>query len=326
MQYSSKINMKKVIFTAIVLTMAASMVSATFNPPQTEVKLPFAKFIVHENGEWSEWPEAYTPLKKELGNVPTLAVEMINDGTFNLLFKTEQWDDDAKIEKVLFDPEETAQVRKDNPDNNIRVYKYLDSDKYIWLENTSLIEMTNEAYKWKNTKTAKIYIWNNEENRASLYSAISTKIDNMDNESYFDSDISLPFSKSKEFKNNKWTNWPTKWESQEEEHGFTPIFSVKQINAGTFELQLYKSGSASGLFTYRVYYDSSETKRIRKNSNSKNLVVYRYADSQNYIWTENISLKDLANNPFSWESYSKAAIYFWYNDLGNASMYMNDPY
>jgi len=133
--------------------------------------------------------------------------------------------------------------------------------------------------------------------------------------------INLPYSKSIEFSNKSWSSWPASWESQQEMYDFTPVFTIKQINLGTFEVSLYEGGSASGIFVETVHYDDRETKKVRRQTGNDNITVYKYYESRNYLWTENVSLPQIVKKKSLWTSKANSKIYFWYNDLGSATVY-----
>ncbi|MCZ4319208.1 hypothetical protein O4H26_09410 [Aequorivita viscosa] len=136
--------------------------------------------------------------------------------------------------------------------------------------------------------------------------------------------INLPYSRSIEFENGVWEKWPTNWESEKAAYGFTPILSIKQINLGTFEVSLYEGGSASGIFTETVHFDAAETKRVRRQSNNDNITVYKYYETRNYLWTENVTLPQIVSNKTNWTAKANARIYTWHNDLGSASIYKHN--
>lgn len=137
------------------------------------------------------------------------------------------------------------------------------------------------------------------------------------------SSIKLPYSKSIEQTNGKWGKWPAKSKSQKAEFNFVSILSVKLINAGTFDLQLDQGGSL--VYTERVHYDDTKTKELRRKTSNNNITVYKYWDSKNYIWTDNISLKEIAISPNKWTTNPNAKIYIWWHDLGSAALYTPKP-
>ncbi|MBB6682619.1 hypothetical protein H4O20_14315 [Aequorivita sp. 609] len=136
--------------------------------------------------------------------------------------------------------------------------------------------------------------------------------------------INLPYSRSIGFENGGWEKWPSNWESQKAEYGFIPNLSIKQINLGTFEVSLYEGGSASGIFVETVHFDAAETKKVRKKSNNDNITVYKYYNSPNYMWTENVTLPQIVSNKANWTSKANSRIYIWYNDLGSAVIYKHN--
>lgn len=136
--------------------------------------------------------------------------------------------------------------------------------------------------------------------------------------------INLPYSRSIEYSNDSWGKWPANWESQQELNGFIPIFTIKQINLGTFEVSLYEGGSASGIFTETIHYDAAETKRVRRMSDDDSITVYKYYESDNYLWTENVTMPQIVSNKANWTSKANSRIYIWYNDLGSAYLYKHN--
>lgn len=130
--------------------------------------------------------------------------------------------------------------------------------------------------------------------------------------------IDLPYSRSIDLKNGKWESWPSKWESEKEIYGSIPSLSVKHISGGTYEIKLYEGGD---MYTDRVTYDAAETEAKRQQSSNNNLTAYKYADSKNYLWTENLNLKQIVSTPHLWKSTTKAQIYLWEHDLGSAYVY-----
>ncbi|MBB6682620.1 hypothetical protein H4O20_14320 [Aequorivita sp. 609] len=130
--------------------------------------------------------------------------------------------------------------------------------------------------------------------------------------------IELPYSRSIEIKNGKWESWPSNWDSEKQLYGSIPSLAVQHLSGGSYEVKLYDGGD---MYTDKVIYDSVETEKIRKQFTNNHLTAYKYADSKNYLWTDNITLKQIAKSPSLWVSTAKAQIYLWEHELGNAILY-----
>lgn len=135
--------------------------------------------------------------------------------------------------------------------------------------------------------------------------------------------INLPYAKSIGFENGKWSEWPSNYVSIRAEFGILPSLSVKLINDDTFDIELEEVRTADGATTERVLFDPEETKRARKANANDKIMVYKFKDSDNHIWTENLSLTEIANNPSTWRKLEEAKIYFWDEDFGSAYVYAN---
>ncbi|MCW2260161.1 MULTISPECIES: hypothetical protein [Sphingobacterium] len=130
--------------------------------------------------------------------------------------------------------------------------------------------------------------------------------------------IKLPYFK--EF-NETSKKWPVEWLSSKKEFDFIPILSIKKLDNEIFTINIDFGGSSSGIFKNNVVYDPAETKKIQKNNANTNLMAYRYTGSDDYLWTENITLNEIWTNPTKWTSSSNAKIYTFEKSIGNKSVY-----
>ncbi|MCZ4319209.1 hypothetical protein O4H26_09415 [Aequorivita viscosa] len=130
--------------------------------------------------------------------------------------------------------------------------------------------------------------------------------------------IDLPYSKSISLKNGKWDKWPSDFLSEQKEFGSTPALSVRLVSGSTYEIKHYDSGD---VYTDKVTYDSAETEKVRKSSSNNMITVYKYEDSRNYLWTENLNLKQIASSPSLWKTTLNAKIYLMEYDISSAIVY-----
>lgn len=108
---------------------------------------------------------------------------------------------------------------------------------------------------------------------------------------------------------NSWGNWPNHWTSFSAEGRSNPKIRVTTISDGQYyKLQMIQNGKIEASFM--VKYDPEMSQRKREDWD--NQYVNCYADTNgDYIYTEEVSLKSLAENPTAWSTNEKSKIYMW---------------
>lgn len=116
---------------------------------------------------------------------------------------------------------------------------------------------------------------------------------------------------------NKWGKWDSKWSSGEFSNGENMKLIVKKIDDSTFGIK-YISAYEDNLPEpfQKIIYDPIETEKIRKNHSNSNLTVYKHINNEEYIWTDNITLNDLAKDSSKWTTTKKAKMYAWTSEGG----------
>lgn len=125
--------------------------------------------------------------------------------------------------------------------------------------------------------------------------------------------IELPYSKMiLKLENGKWDKWPSKWSSELEVIGKSPKLVVKKINNKTYAIRyLSNFGDVPDGPFENVIYDFEKTEKLRKSNSKSTLTAYRYIGSSTYLWTSNITLDEIAENPSKWKNTKNAKIYIW---------------
>lgn len=135
--------------------------------------------------------------------------------------------------------------------------------------------------------------------------------------------IEFPYSKQINKNDGK---WETKWNSEEEIIGTSPMLILKKVKNGTYSVRYISNfpESAVAVF-YDVVYDPVKTEQIRKKNSNNNLTAYKYPSTGyyfgKYLWASNITLEDIVNNPSKWASTRNAKIYMWGEE--SAMLYSN---
>lgn len=132
--------------------------------------------------------------------------------------------------------------------------------------------------------------------------------------------IELPFSKGIIKNDSKWGKWDSKWNSEVEEMGSSPLLIIRKVDKNTFSVLMVSNfpESMTGVFE-NVIYDKIKTNQIREKNSNPNLNAYKYANSSRYLWTDNVTLDEIYQNQSKWNNTKNAKIYFW--DKNGASLY-----
>jgi len=117
--------------------------------------------------------------------------------------------------------------------------------------------------------------------------------------------------------NNKWGKWDSKWTLGEFSNGKNMKFVVKKIDDSTFGVRYISAYGDNPPEPFKeIIYDPIETEKTRKNYLNPNLTVYKYKGEEEYIWTDNITLNDIAKDSSKWTTTKKAKMYAWTSDGG----------
>lgn len=132
--------------------------------------------------------------------------------------------------------------------------------------------------------------------------------------------IELPYSKMINKNAEKWDKWNSKWDSEEDNVGSSPLIIFKKESSTKYWLMFISNfpESMTGVFE-DVVYDTDKTRQIREKNSNPNLTAYKYENSGRYLWTDNITLDEICRDPSKWKATKNAKIYFW--DSESALLY-----
>lgn len=112
----------------------------------------------------------------------------------------------------------------------------------------------------------------------------------------------------------KWGKWDSKWELGEFSNGKNQKFVVKKIDDKTFATRYISAWGDNPPEPFEtVVYDPVKTEQIREKNSNPNLTAYK-KDEETYIWTDNFTLNELAEDSSIWTTRKKARFYSWTSD------------
>lgn len=119
--------------------------------------------------------------------------------------------------------------------------------------------------------------------------------------------------------NGQFTDWTTDWIELSGNDRPTLEITADMLKEGSTNYYVYYiKFTFEGEVTEGTYvYDSEKSEEIRKEWKKKVVNCYVDPDGE-YIYVEDISLKELANNPDSWAKYPNSAIQFINKDMNIA--------
>lgn len=128
-----------------------------FFAQSSQISCSAYKEIYRFSGEWGQWPSHWTYYKSEGRTNPIIRVTSVKNGQYYRL----QMFFDGKIEAdfyVAYDSKISAQKRKDW--DNTEVYCYNDVEgNYVYVENTSLYELSRSSASWVDKTNSILYMW-----------------------------------------------------------------------------------------------------------------------------------------------------------------------
>lgn len=281
--------MNKALLTTIALLMSAMLVSA-----QKSIKLPYSRNIEKKNGKWAEWSKTWESEKTLNGYIPILYVKKLDTDIYELQIDYGGSSSGIFKEKVVYDPSETAKVRKSNSKNTLTVYRYTGStDNYLWTDNITLNEIASTPSKWTSNKDAKIYIWDFQQGSASLYSAQASL---QEAQKY-----KVNFKATKSLIKGTWADWSS-WKTIPS----NSYFELKIITENrVYNFKYYEGGKV--VKDYNITYDSDKTKTIREKI--KNSSAYKIDGGNNeWVYLQNTTMGNIFANPDKWANEKDAVI------------------
>ncbi len=112
--------------------------------------------------------------------------------------------------------------------------------------------------------------------------------------------------------NDKWGKWPSYWTSYNSEGRSNPVIRITTITEGNsgdiYRLQMFIEGKVEADFY--VTYDSETTAIKRREWADKYINCYKDVNGD-YVYTQNVSLQSLANDPSAWANNENAILYLW---------------
>lgn len=147
--------MKKTLSTILIITLTSIAANA-----QQSFELDYYKMIIKINSEWGKWESKWAPGTFSNGENMKFVVHKIDDSTFEVKYISAYGDDLSEpFKEIIYDPIETEKIRNNHSNPYLTVYKYKESEEYIWTDNITLNDLARDSSKWTSTKEAKMYAW-----------------------------------------------------------------------------------------------------------------------------------------------------------------------
>lgn len=279
--------MKQAILTTVVLLTCVSYAMA-----QTRIEFPYSKSIGMTNGKWDKWESTWTNLERDASYVPGFTVKHVGGGTY--YYVMDEGGTSDFTEEVIYDSAETEKIRKHNSNNSLTAYKFADSRNYLWTENITLKQITNDPSSWKSTSNAQIYIWSYDLGSADLYSAQGSVLPAQK--------YKISFKATKSQIKGTWAEWSS-WSTMPR----NTYFELKIIRENReYNFKLYENGKL--VKNYNITYDPERTKTVRENISSASAYKINGKDGE-WIYLLNTNMRNIFSNPDKWSQEKDAVIH-----------------
>lgn len=269
--------MKKLLLTAA----AALLTSISAMAQSTPLLLNYAKTRdINES-----WPKEWEKQNAAVGGVPSITIKKID----NDIFKVEinmggTW---TQVNNVVYDPTETARIRKVNNSTSLTAYRFTESKDYIWTKNTTLAELYSSPSKWKTNADAMIYTWEHSLGSASLY---RYQLPPQPAKKY-----NVHFSATKRVIKGTWADW-SDW-STAPQNSYFELGVVTERSV--YNLKYYENGKLTK--NYNITYNDQKTKSSRAASKVEQVSWYKINGTKDdWIYLLNTSMGNMLSNPDKW--------------------------
>lgn len=282
--------MKKVL----IMTAAVAFTALT-SMAQTTINLPYSMSVGKTNGKWESWPKNWEDAAKQGSFVPNLTIKKVDSDIFSIDIYFGGSSSGIIQSNVVYDPTETAKIRKSHSNDKLTAYRYTGSKDYIWTENITLADIQKSGSKWTSTPNAKLYTWEHSLGSATVYKAKASA------PAVVGKKYPTTFTASKKKVKGTWADWSS-WSTAPK----NSYFELAVITEGrVYNFKYYESGKL--VKNYEITYDDTKTQNL-KAQNSK-IACYKIKGTKdNWVYLLNTTMRNVFANPDKWSNEKDAVI------------------
>lgn len=276
----------------VLLVAAATMLSSIFAGAQSTLQLPYEKSVGKNGNTWESWPKDWVSTQKEYNFVPNVTIKKIDNEIFSVEFYFGGSSSGILKDNVVYDPTETAKIRKSNSKNTLHAYRFTGSKDYLWTDGVTLAELYSNPKKWTSTKNARIYTWQHSLGSATIYAAQGPA---QPAKKY-----PVSFTSTSKLIKGTWSDW-SQWRSIKNAYFELQVVEERRV----FNFKYYENGKLTK--NYQIVYDGNHTKARR--DENQNVSCYKIKGSKDdWIYLMNTSMTNILANPDKWSKENNAVI------------------
>lgn len=277
------------------MLLTTALITSVCAIAQTTLKLPQEKMIEHQNNSWQKWPATWESTQKKYDFVPNVTIRKVDEDIYSVEFYFGGSSSGIFRENIIFDPTETAKIRKSQSNNSLSAYRYSGSKDYLWTEGVTIAELYKTPSKWTSVANAKMYTWQYSLGSATVYKGQSAAPTSPLEQKY-----TVNFKSKKQKIKGTWGSWS----------GWDPVknsyFELKVITEGrVFNFKYYEHGKM--VKNYDITYDDAHTKEARA-QNEKTSCYKINGSGDDWVYLMNTSMTNILANSGKWSNENDAVI------------------